>query len=396
MDILCFSTTGWDEIWGSRQHIMQRLASRGHRVLFIERQLGPEHLFARRGYFHNLLAMLMPPPPRLVLPTLWRWQPPLVLPGRYYSSLLNRLGQRYLATQVRPLLRTLDFHAPVLWLYPPHSSSLVGQLGESLVVYHCIERFSGEQHGRKRGVMESQEAELLGIADLVFTHSKGLLELYSPLTRRPIRLIPSAADVAHFQSTREIHPVMAAIPSPRLVLSGTLDERIDWSLLESIASQKAWQLCLVGKIRMKFPLLKILSGQENVHFLGYHAYQDLPTLLNGADLFLLPYRLTGMTRYINPLKAYEYLAVGKPIVSTALPELIPLAEWVDMVEKGEDSPQTYHRRFIQEIEHCLETETPAKTLARRDSARQHDWDQRVERMLEDMEARLKEKHAAQG
>lgn len=381
-DILCISTTDWDEIWGSRQQLMQIFAQAGHRILFVERQVGPEHLLRNPEMRRRKLQAWRPTHPIAVQNNLWRWQPPVMPPGRYYADYLNQLGQNRLAAQLRSVLAELGFNKPVLWLYPPHSAPLLGQLKESLSVYHCIERFAGNQTGRKRQVMLAQEEKLLRQVDQVFTHAEGLRQLYAPLTRRPIVLTPSAADVAHYQSTDQIHPLMQAVPEPRLAVIGTLDERIDQALLTEIARQRpGWNLALIGRIRPPAARFSELFALPNVHHLGKQPFSALPALLNGASVALIPYVFTEMTSFISPLKAYEYLAVGKAIVSVALPEVRNLATWVKIVETNADSQQ-FSQAFIAAIEEALAQDTQEQQFQRRQAAWQHTWQARARLMLE--------------
>jgi len=386
MDIICFSTTDWYEIWGSRQQIMTRMASHGHRVLFVERQINPEYALRNGDYF--LKKILDAKNKRLVQikPNLWRWQPPIVLPGRYYSQSLNVLGQKRIARHIKYVLANLGFHNPILWIYPPQSAPLIGQFSEQLAIYHCIERFSGDQKGRKRRVMESQEEDLLRKVDIVFTHSLGLLDRYSHLTRRPIIFLPSAADVAHFQSTSQIHPDIQKIPRPRLVIMGTLDQRLDWQLLSNIARTKPnWHLVMIGNIRQPPKVWKEFAQHKNVHLLGSYNFDQLPALLNGADVNLIPYRLTEMTSYINPLKAYEYLSVGKPIVSIELPELATLQAWMNLVKFSLDHG-ALAQDFIAAIQHALESDNLILFQQKRKAAKGCDWDDRVAKILQSIES----------
>lgn len=382
--ILCFSTTDWDETWGSRQQLMLRLARRGHRVLFVERQVGPEQLLRDPALRLRKFTAWRTTRLRPVMENLWLYQPPLLPPGRYYSPLLNRLGQNTLAKQVQQLQKTLAFSAPILWLYPPQSAPLLGKFNEALSIYHCIENFAGDQRGVKRRVMQWEERQLLSQVDLVFVHARGLLERYQALTRRTITWAPSAADVVHFQSTTAIDPLVAALPHPRLGVSGTLDARIDIALLEQVAQEQPdWHLVLLGTLRSGRINLSRLLSLPNIHHLGYQPFERLPALLNGMDVLLIPYTLTEMTRFISPIKLYEYLAVGKPIVSTALPEVGDFKDHARIAE----TPQA----FIQHIHAALTSDTPAQVAARRSLARQHSWDCRLEVMLEVIATVLKEK-----
>lgn len=388
LDFLCISTTGWDEIWGSRQQIMLRLAEAGHRVLFVERQVGWEHVL-RHPEFRKLASLPHAVrPPEKIQENLWRWQPPLVTPGRYYSNTLNRSGQNRLARQIRPILQQLHFRSPILWLYPPQSAPLIGQFGEKLSIYYCIERFPGEQHGLKKQIMTMQENNLLAKADIVFTHSQGLQKLYGPLCKYPIAFVSSAADVEHFQQDRAIHPMMAGIPKPRLAVMGTLDSRIDFDLMTSIArSRQDWHLVLIGKLKNTPAVSSSLLRLPNVHYLGTQSYEDLPAYLIGADIGLIPYRITEMTSFINPLKAYEYLACGIPVISTQLPELERLSSWVQIIPVNENQPGST-QQYIQAIESALQVDSPPLRNERRMAARQYSWDARVAEIMEVIWSRI--------
>ena len=383
LDFLCISTTGWDEIWGSRQQIMLRLAKSGHRVLYVERQIGFEHLLKHSKFRRKGTSYMRFQKPVKVQENIWRWQPSVVFPGRYYSQALNRIGQSRLAAQIHTILPQLDFESPVLWLYPPHSAPLIGEFNECLSVYHCIERFSGDQRGIKKQIMTRQENALLSKADLVFVHSNGLQALYKGLTRHPIEIIPSAIDVEHFQRNVKIHPTMSVIPEPRLVVMGTLDSRIDYKLLLNIASIRPdWHLVLIGQLVNTLQSASPFFRLPNVHYLGQQPFEILPSLLKGAKVGLIPYRITDMTRYINPLKAYEYLASGIPVISTELPELFPLSEWIKIVTGKNLNHEMQTERFVEEIEVAMLSETPQLRNERCQFARKHSWNERVSRILE--------------
>jgi glycosyltransferase involved in cell wall biosynthesis len=363
---------------------MLRLSQRGHRVLFVERQVGPEQLIRNPMLRSRKFRAWRFPGLRQPTDNLWLYQPPLLPPGRYYSVFLNRLGQDIMARSVQKMQVKLSLTAPILWLYPPQSAPLLGKFGEVLSIYHCIENFSGDQHGMKRRVMQSEERQLLRNADLVFTHSHGLLKLYAGLTRRQIKLVPSAADVAHFQSTSAVDPLVSQIPYPRLGVVGTLDARLDADLLEKTAlSQPDWHLILIGQWHPERINLNLLLKLPNVHYLGWQPFARLPALLNGIDVFLIPYVLTEMTKYISPIKLYEYLAVGKPIVSTHLPEVSIFKEHICIAGNSQE--------FIHLIREALTNDTPDQVIARRNLSRQHSWESRLDVMLEAIAEALRDK-----
>jgi len=382
VDILCISTTDWDEIWGSRQQIMNQLAAKGNRILFIERQVSIEHLLRDPLLRKRKMAAWKHSSLRQLSNNIWLLNPRLMVPGRYYSLQLNRIGQTRLAGFIRPVLRSLDMSRPLLWLYPPHSAPLLGSFHETLSLYHCIDRFTGLQTGLKKKVMESQEHQLLQNVDLVFTHSEGLQKRYAAYTKQPITLVPSAADVAHFQSTSRVHPDIAILPTPRLGVMGTLDGRIDVELLVSLAKQRPdWHLVLVGQVRQGRIDLNLLFDLPNVHYLGLRPFDELPSLLNGMDILLIPYVLDGLTKYISPIKLYEYLAIGKPIVSVPLSEVYQLAEYVEIA-----APQ----EFLNTIQHLLARDNSPAQQLRRQAAQKHTWEIRANLMLDRVVKQLAE------
>jgi glycosyltransferase involved in cell wall biosynthesis len=382
--ILCFSTSDWTEAFGSRQQLMLLFAKRGHPVLFIERQVGPEQLLRDGGMRSRKIAAWKSPRLRQLKDNLWLWQPPLLPPGRYYSTWLNRLGQSILVHHVKKLMGMLKMESPILWLYPPQSSPLLGEFGELLSIYHCIDHFSGNQDGVKRQVMQMEEKDLLQQVDIVFTHSQGLLKRYQGITRRQITLIPSAADVEYFQGTTSIDPLLSHIPHPRLCVMGTLDARLDGTLLlEMFHERPTWQLVLIGAIHRERINLRKLLELPNVHCMGPQPFERLPALLNGLDIFLIPYVLDELTRYISPIKLYEYLAVGKPVVSTNLPEISQFIPYIRMATGKAD--------FIQQVEAALTTDTPDQQVARRNEAKKHSWTNRLDLMCQVIEDCLKEK-----
>jgi hypothetical protein len=129
MDILCLSTTDWDEIWGSRQQIMLKLAENGHRILFVERQVSPEQLLRAPGIFKRKRYPIRHPQKfRQVKENIWLFTPPMVFPGRYYSHVLNRMGQRKIAQALCRPISNLGYEDYILWIYPPQSSPIINLL----------------------------------------------------------------------------------------------------------------------------------------------------------------------------------------------------------------------------------------------------------------------------
>jgi len=378
MDILCFSSTDWHGVWGSRQQVMLRFARRGYRVLFIERPAGLEHLLRytalRRRKVRRWREGLRP-----VADDLWIASLPPLLPGRYYSVAINRINQWLTAHWSQRYLHELEFTSPILWLYNPEQEPLIGQFGERLSVYHCIDEFTGGTRGRKRSTIAALEAGLLSRVDLVFANSLLTYEnkrQFNPNTYR----IPSGADVEHFAQAWDpavpVHPAIARLPQPHIGYIGHVNERLDYAILEHLARQRpSWSLVFVGDTypwTLDAPPLRRLQALPNVHFLGKYPFAEVPVLVKGMDVCLLPYVDDERARYRSPLKLYEYLAAGKPIVSTDHPEARELGDVVYLAS----TPETYLERVAQ----ALTQDSQEHQRQRVAVAQRHSWDRRVDKM----------------
>lgn len=377
-NIVCFSSTDWDGVWGSRQQVMLRFAQRGYRVLFIERPAGLEHLLRYpdlcRRKFRRWREGL-----HQVQDNLWIVSLPPLLPGRYYSVAVNRINQWLTAHWSQRYLHKLEFTSPILWLYNPEQGPLIGQFGERLSVYHCIDEFTGGTRGRKRSTIASLEAELLSRVGLVFANSlltyKNKRRL-NPYTYR----IPSGADVEHFAQALDpavtVHPAIVRLPQPRIGYIGHVNERLDYAILEHLARQRpSWSLVFVGDTypwTLDALPLRRLQALPNVHFLGKYPFAEVPALVKGMDVCLLPYVDDERARYRSPLKLYEYLAAGKPVVSTNHPEAQELGDVIHLAS----TPETYLERVAQ----ALAQDSQERQRQRVAVAQRHSWDCRVDEM----------------
>ncbi len=188
------------------------------------------------------------------------------------------------------------------------------------VVYDCMDELSAFQGASP--TLKNYEAELFSRADLVFTGGQSLYE--SKVNQHPnVYAFPSSVDVPHFGQARNLQEPadQAHIPHPRLGFFGVIDERMDIELLAGIAEARPdWHLVIIG------PVVKIdpatLPQHENIHYLGGRDYKQLPAYLAGWDLAMLPFARNESTRFISPTKTPEYLAAGRPVVSTSIRDVV--------------------------------------------------------------------------
>src|SRR4051794_13180920 len=211
--------------------------------------------------------------------------------------------------------------APVLWFYTPAALEFADALPAAVTIYDCMDELSAFQDAAAG--LNRLEAALLDRADVVFT---GGLSLYEAKRERHhnVHAFPSAVDAAHFGQARNRFPDppdQTAIPHPRIGFFGVIDERLDRDLVSAVARQRSdWQLILVG------PVVKIdpesLPRAPNIHYLGGKKYDDLPRYIANWDAAMMPFACNEATRFISPTKTPEYLAAGRPLVSTSIVDVV--------------------------------------------------------------------------
>jgi UDP-galactopyranose mutase len=209
----------------------------------------------------------------------------------------------------------------VLWYYTPLALAFTDHLRPLAVVYDCMDELTGFKGASPE--LKAYEAELLRRASLVLTGGQSLFEAKRHLHSN-IHPFPSSVDVEHFARARRAcdePPDQAPIAHPRLGFFGVIDERMDLDLLEGVASARPdWQLVMLG------PVVKIdpatLPKRANIHYLGSKSYDELPHYIAGWDVALMPFARNDATRFISPTKTPEYMAAGRPVVSTSIRDVV--------------------------------------------------------------------------
>lgn len=383
-DIVLLSTADWSNpFWTNKQHVAVELARRGHRVLYVD-SLGLRRPSASSHDLQRVWARLRRGlrPPLPVRERLWVWSP-LVIPLQRYAA-VRRLNAMLLALGLRLWTRWLGLEHDLLWTYNPMTMRLFPTASFATVVYHCVDEI-GAQRGMPTDEIEAAEGELLARADHCFVTAPHLLERRRGRCRS-IRYFPNVADFEHFAtalapSTR-VPDDLARIPGPRIGFVGAItDHKLDLALLRALATaHPECSIVLLGKVGEGDPWADVESLREcaNVHFLGPRPYESLPAYLKGFDVALLPSVINGYTLGMFPMKFFEYLGAGCPVVATALPSL---AEFGHVAEMAVSPAQ-----FVAAVERALRGEAPS--LDRRLAvAREHTYERRTARMMELLEAR---------
>jgi UDP-galactopyranose mutase len=262
---------------------------------------------------------------------------------------------------------------PLIWLYTPMMAALADAFPQAPVVYDCMDDLAAFAFAPPE--MRERERTLTERADLIFAGGRSLFEKRRGFGPK-VRLYPSGVEFEHFASARALppHPLLANLPHPICAYAGAIDERIDFSALAAVADAGA-QVVLIG------PVVKIdpreLPRRTNVHFTGQLPYADLPALLAGVDVALMPFALNEATVSISPTKTPEYLAAGKPVVSTPVADVV--ADYGDVVTIARE-PAEFARAAGQAVE-----PDPARIARGSERARNASWDALVTRMWNDIE-----------
>ena len=391
-DILCFAPERWDSPWRNRQHIMSILAQR-NRVLYVEPRdyLRPLLRKWRRGEVS--LREVWGRRVTHIRGGLHVYHSPAFAPisGRFP---LNRLSDALYLASLRRAMARLGMRRPLLWLFRPSTVRWVGCFGEKLVIYHVVDEYSAYKGPFDPQMVKRLERELLSRAHLVLTTSRALWEGKRPFNPNT-HWVPNAVDYGAFErALADSAPPpsdLAALKRPLIGYVGVLNEKIDFGLLRQVARRHPdWSLVLVGPVELRFEPHKAepLRGLSNVHFLGFRPVEMVPYYIKACQVCLMPYELNEWTRHIEPLKLYEYLACGRPIVSTDIPAARRFSQVVYIARDEGD--------FVRKIEEALRERDPALAEARRSLARQNTWKQRVEVISELIQEALEGPRTAPG
>jgi len=366
-------------------HLAKRFAERGHRVLFVESSGLRSPSLLQSGHDRGKVARRLSgwlAGAREVAPRL-HVMSPLVAPWGWPEP-WRALSLRWLARQVGAAARSLDLRRPVVWAQLPTGVLAAHAVEPRGVVYHCADDYASNP-GVDAVWIGELERRLLDQADLVFASSSVLCERLRT-RRRDTELWPNVADVTLF--SRAVledgpePPELRGVPRPRAVYVGNISTyKVDVALLDELARTLPWlQILLVGEVGLgdtadAHGAVRTLCARGNVHRLGSRAPRALPDLLRHCDVGLIPFVLNGHTRSSLPLKLWEYLGAGLPVVATELPNLRSAGpEWAIRLTDGAGT-------FAALVEKAL-GDPQGRRADRLELARAHDWTPRIDAILE--------------
>lgn len=263
---------------------------------------------------------------------------------------------------------------PIAWYYTPMALPWSGWLEPAATIYDCMDELSAFRFAPPR--ISDLEARLLERADVVFTGGQSLFEAKRS-RHADVHAFPSAVDAGHFGRARVMNggaEDQRAIPRPRIGWFGVIDERMDFDLVAGSADLRPeWSFVFVG------PTVKIdpatIPARPNIHFLGPRSYADLPAYIAGWDVAMMPFARNDSTRFISPTKTLEYLAAGRPVVSTSIRDVVEPYERLGLVRIA-DTPAD----FVAAIDSAL-AEDPEPFRSAADAfIERRTWDETWARM----------------
>jgi len=373
-DIVYFSSIDWNHTWQRPQQLASRLARYG-KVLYISplglrsvvltdwarilRRIAFE--FSRRAAASNQHMTVHTPLLYLPLPE---------------SPLANRINGRLLHRSIAQWMKRQQVHQPIIWIGTPSLADLeaIQDVDARLIVYDCLDNFP-LFHKDPYRIIEAEQ-QIVSRANIVFATATELYDRMKPVKPQHTFLVPNAADYVHFAAVTtqsfECPEDLVGIRKPLLGYFGEMAHWFDFNLIYDIALRHPeWTFALIGAVHVAVD--KKLLGLPNVRFLGRKDYAKLPAYLSQFEVCLLPFKINALTSAVNPVKLYEYLAAGKPVVSTPLKEVLRYQKVVEIADRT---------KFADAIELALVTSRdPQRVFERQQVAQQNTWDVRIEEII---------------
>jgi glycosyltransferase involved in cell wall biosynthesis len=302
MDLICLCHIRWNFVYQRPQHLLNRFAI-NNRVFVIE-----EPVYNSPSDFYEITK------PNEEA-NLW------VIVLHVSKNVSPEKTNHILKALIDSVMCSNNIDKYILWYYSPMALDYTDHLAPSLTIYDCMDELSAFKSAPAR--LKEMEICLLNQADVVFTGGHSLYKAKKHLHHN-IYPFPSSIDKSHFAIARiavEDPEDQAQIPHPRFGFYGVIDERFNISLVEELATRRPdWNFIFIGPVAKVDPAQ--LPKSSNIYYLGGKNYKKLPSYLSGWDVAILPFALNESTKYISPTKTPEYLAAGKPVISTSITDVV--------------------------------------------------------------------------
>lgn len=372
-DIIYFSCLDWESIRQRPQQIALNFAT-ANRVLYIEPMISLASCLRRlirQQTARPLLSGL-----RQVHGSLFLYTPPSFLSFSLRSERVNAINKTLLLRSVRKTMQRLGFRKPIVAVSHPSHHEVLGRLDEEVSFYDCMDHYTvlPDRHANL-DALEAMQQKLLEKVGLVFVTSEPLQKSMEGY-RCKAALVRNGVDFAHFNAHAsqfsQSHADLARIPRPIIGYIGCIDSWFDSDAIAFLASSRPdLSVVLVGPVQDKSTARK-LRICPNIHLLGPRSYLDLPRYLSAFAVCLIPFRVNELTRAVNPVKLYEYLATGKPVVAAGLDEIKQYQDLVSIYGTREE--------LVDQVSRALREQSSEIVRRRVRVAGENTWERRVEEM----------------
>lgn len=372
LDIVCIGFSDWDADIQTTQHHLIRRAAENNRVLFIE-SLGLRRPQLAGSDLRRMMRRLRRSVPPLREVEGLHVLSPLVLP-LHSSAFARGLNSRILPWTVKRAIDRIGLHEPLLWSFVPQAEVLFDVVGGSQTLYYVT-----DDHAAKPGIDASSfraaEQRFARRSDAILASAPELVTRMRTLNDN-VHYAPAVTDARLFAQALQpgaIDPMLALLPRPRVLFIGAiLAATIDIELMGRLAGLRPdWSFAFVGPVGQGDPgtNIDVLRRAPNIHLLGARAHEQLPSVLRGADAAIIPYRVDHQMRSVFPMKTYEYLAAGRPVVSTPLQTLVDVP---DVILAGSAE------QFAERLEDAINGDSEQARTRRSAGAQAHSWESRLD------------------
>lgn len=384
--IVIISSIDWDFNWQGHQEIANTLAQNGNQVLFIEntgvrmpRWKDAPRLWKRMKMWHRGVRGIRQESENLYVLS------PLILPFPY-SRLAGKMNRWLLSFAMGHWMKMMHFRQPILWSFLPTRFSLdvIDKVDPEIVIYYCIADFATLTDAPRK--VERCEQQLLKRCDIVFVQGEELGKKCR-LANPNVHLFPFGADATLFKplENAQTPSELQSIPKPIIGYVGGVHRHLDFGLLESLARRHPqWTWVLVGQVQTAAAMIERLP---NVKLLGPRLHTELPRYIQHFDVCMVPYQLNEYTRTVYPTKINEYLLMGKPVVSTALPEVVAIRNSNPSLLKIGNTVEAFETCLSE----ALQDGGSEEIRQRIEFGRQNGWETRLEKMNLLIEGKIREK-----
>ena len=364
--IVCLSAADYHGMWARAQQLMTVYARHGCRVLYVDPPITLLSPIKNPELRKRLSARL-----DQVGENIFVFRPPVFLPFGNMRRWINKLNQRRLVYAIRSVLKKIDWSPTLWWTCLANAVDLLPLIGRVTVCYDCADEHTAFPGFIDVATVDKMEKELFSIASVNLVTASHLWErkkVYAP----NMELVPNGADVEHFRQalsdSLSVAEELAGLPGPVVGYVGAISSWLDQEALVALAKARPqWSIVLIGPVDTDVSLLKECT---NVFLLGKKDYRDLPSYIKGFNVCVIPFKINDLTIGVNPVKLYEYLAAGKSVVSTPLPEVCQFAPLVGIADNS--------REFVTLVTKEVMTDSMEKKAIRIKIAGENSWEARAE------------------